>query len=401
MSFDLTKLSDYAKDNADVLVTRAITGSKTAALITREGNLLTGIKTKERIGQFDTDLVVQDGTTCGWSPSGTTKISQREIEVGTMAVMEPLCQKDLDRAYTQLKMQNQGANSQELPADIEEKFTQTKVRKIEAFNERLLWQGDKTKTGDANLKWADGFLTHIDGDDTAITVNAKRGTGTITSTTGSTAVNGTSTKFSSQVAAGDKLYSEGVLIGTVQTVNSDTSITLTANGAAAVTAKKFTIGPAAAGVGGSIVLASTGITLTNVMDVFDEVYAAIPVALLSNQSVSRIYIFAGNDLCRTYLRALVKANLFHYQAQDTALEDGFVLPGTNIKVLPTTGLDSTNRIVATHIQNMWLGTDLENEFEDFEMWFSKDNGEMRFRCAWRLGDNFAFMDEVVQFLLAA
>lgn len=398
MSFDLTALSTYAKDNKDVLTTKAITGSKTAQLIVREGNMLTGIKTSERIGQFDTDLVVQDGTTCGWNPAGSTKISQREIVVGTMAVMESLCQKDLDRKYTQLMMQGQGANSDHLPGEIEKAYTETKVKKIESFNERLLWQGDTTKTGDATLKWMDGFLTHIDKDTTVVPVNVKRGTGTMTSTTGSAAVTGTGTAFSAEVAVGDKLYSSGVLIGTVQTVNSNTSITLTANGAAAVTAQKFTIAPAAVA---SVILSSTGVTLTNVMDIFDLVYAAIPVALLSNQAESRIYIFAGDDVCRTYIRALIKANLFHYTAQEKALDEGFMLPGTGIKVLPTTGLNGTNRIVATHIKNMWLGTDLENEYEDFELWFSKDNGEMRFRAAWRLGDNFAYMDEVVSFMLAA
>ena len=60
--------------------------------------------------------------------------------------------------------------------------------------------------------------------------------GSATSTTGSTSVTGTGTNFGDWgVAAGDVLYLNNTFIGTVSSVGSNTSITLTANGAAAVT----------------------------------------------------------------------------------------------------------------------------------------------------------------------
>lgn len=59
------------------------------------------------------------------------------------------------------------------------------------------------------------------------------GTGTITVTTASATVSGTGTYFTTEVVPGNGLYrdSDNAFIGTVQTVNSNTSITLTANSA--------------------------------------------------------------------------------------------------------------------------------------------------------------------------
>jgi hypothetical protein len=70
-----------------------------------------------------------------------------------------------------------------------------------------------------------GFGSVIAGD---VTVN---GTGSLTSSTSSTAITGTSTQFLTQVKAGNilKRQSDGSTIGTVASVNSNTSITLSAN----------------------------------------------------------------------------------------------------------------------------------------------------------------------------
>jgi len=70
------------------------------------------------------------------------------------------------------------------------------------------------------------------------------GTGTITTATNSTTVTGSGTLFSTEVAyAGKALYTSGdVYIGTVASITSNTSLTLTANAAVAVTAGAYKIG---------------------------------------------------------------------------------------------------------------------------------------------------------------
>ena len=68
------------------------------------------------------------------------------------------------------------------------------------------------------------------------------GTGTITVGTGANTVTGLSTKFNSELIIGQKLFaSDGTELGTVATIVSDTSATLEANGAAAVTGDTYKV----------------------------------------------------------------------------------------------------------------------------------------------------------------
>ena len=69
------------------------------------------------------------------------------------------------------------------------------------------------------------------------------GTGTITTTTSSTSVTGQSSLFLTEVLVGQALYtSADVYIGTVSAVTSNTSLTLTANGAVAGAAQAYKVG---------------------------------------------------------------------------------------------------------------------------------------------------------------
>ena len=67
-------------------------------------------------------------------------------------------------------------------------------------------------------------------------------TGTITATTASPTVTGVGTLFLSEIAPGDKIFASNgtTLIGTVLSIGSNTSLTLTANASNAITAAAFT-----------------------------------------------------------------------------------------------------------------------------------------------------------------
>lgn len=396
MAFDLSAISAYVKDNTDVLLSSAITGSKTAELIMKEGHVQTGIKTSERLMDFDTDAVLQDGDGCGFNASGTTAITARTLTVAPIKVNEALCIDDLAKKYTQLLMQK-GSNPESLPGTLEAAYVDRKVSRIDSKMEKLMWQGDTTLTGNADLKWIDGFIKLADAATGTVAVNAKKGAGTITATTGSTGVTGVGTAFSSAVAVGDKIYSGGVLIGTVASITNNTTLVLAANGAAAATGAAYTIAPVAST--SAPILASTGITASNAISIFNSVFAAIPEAVL--ESDNQPVIFTGFDDARTYLMALNAANLYHYKQEDNDLRDGFILPGTGIRVQPTPGLSGTHRIIAASPNNMWMGTDLENEWEQFKMWYDDNTDLLKFKARWRIGVQWGFPSEVVQWLGAA
>lgn len=137
------------------------------------------------------------------------------------------------------------------------------------------------------------------------------------------------------------------------------------------------------------------ITSANVIAVFDAVYLAIPAKVVAKDDMT---IMCGMDLFRTYTVALKNANSFNY-GFDVKADSEFVLPGTSIKVVALQGLNGTNKIYAMRLSNLFLGTDLLNEEERFEIFFAKEADEVRFVAEFKFGVNFAFPDEVVEFKL--
>jgi hypothetical protein len=137
------------------------------------------------------------------------------------------------------------------------------------------------------------------------------------------------------------------------------------------------------------------ITAANVISIFDGVYRAIPASIVSYDDV---VIFCGMDTFRTYTVALKNANMFHYTV-DVKADNEFVLPGTTIKVIAVQGLNGTNDIIAGRLSNFFLGTDLLNEEEKFEIFYAKEADQVRFVSEFKMGINFAFPDELVKFVV--
>ena len=75
------------------------------------------------------------------------------------------------------------------------------------------------------------------------------------------------------------------------------------------------------------------------------------------------------------------------------------MPGTSIKVVAVGGLNGTNDAYAVRLSNLFLGTDLLNEEEKFEIFFAKEADEVRFAAEFKMGVNIAFPDEIVKFVI--
>jgi len=138
------------------------------------------------------------------------------------------------------------------------------------------------------------------------------------------------------------------------------------------------------------------ITDANVISIFDGIYKAIPAQVVAADDM---IIFCGQDLFRTYTVALKNANQFHYSI-DVKADSEFILPGTSIKVVAVQGLNGTNKAYALRLSNLFLGTDLLNEEEKFEIFYAKEADQVRFVSEFKMGVNIAFPDEIVKFILA-
>jgi hypothetical protein len=176
MAYDVSALGSYTQPNEKTVLVKTVLGPKTIAKIESVGNVLTGVKSKIQLPNLDTDAVFQDGSACGFTAAGTTKVTTRELEVGNIKVNESLCPKDFEKTYEQLNLTKGSEYTEALHA---EEYIGLKGKKIAKALEVAVWKGDKA-SANAQLKRFDGFIKIIDTDGTAVDGN----TGGVTVATG-------------------------------------------------------------------------------------------------------------------------------------------------------------------------------------------------------------------------
>lgn len=304
-------LTTYTEQQRLPLITKAVFSARSAALFTKQ----VGIKSAAALNLMDTDAAIAGGDTCGWTSSGTTTFTQRNITVGRMKIQEELCPRSLEQYWMQSQL-TAGSNYDSVP--FEQAFTEQKALRIAEALETAIWQGNA--------------------------------------------------------------YFSGIN----QLLNAASGSTVLAN------ASSTTWTP---------VSASVGITDTNIISIFDKVYNDIPQAILTRND---LVIFCGWNNFRTLIGAFKKqAGVMYNQVDLQGMADGdIVYPGTNVRVVAVPGLTGTNRIVCTYLGNLFVGTDLLSDEEQFSIWHSRDNDSIRYQAAFKLGTNFAYPDFMVDFRLA-
>jgi hypothetical protein len=135
------------------------------------------------------------------------------------------------------------------------------------------------------------------------------------------------------------------------------------------------------------------ITVSNVVAATEGIYKAIPAEVMAKGDVK---IFVGYDWYRLLILAYRALNLFSYNPQDVNAQS-FILPGTNIEIVPVNGLNTTGDAYAMSVANMALAVDLENEENNYRVWYSEDNDEVRTKVSFKVGVNVAFTNECVKF----
>jgi hypothetical protein len=305
MAFTFAGLTSYTDQERLPLITKAVFSARSAALFTKQ----VGIKFAAALNLMDTDALIQSGDSCGYTTSGTTAFTQRNITVGRMKVQETLCPRSLEQYWMQTQL-TAGSTYDGVP--FEQAFSEQKALRIAEALENAIWKGN--------------------------------------------------TYFS----------------GVNQLLNAASGSTISGNTGA--------------------VSASVGITTNNAIAIFDGIYNQIPQAILTKTD---LVIFCGWDNFRTLLGAFKStANVLYNQVDLAGLADGDIMyPGTNVRVIAVPGLTGTNRIVSSYLGNFFYGTDLLSDEEQFSIWFSKDNDEVRFQAAFKAGVQIAYPDLVVDFKL--
>lgn len=309
MSLNVAGLTAYIDQERMALIKKMILGGRSPRFLTVQPD----IKSTATINLLSSTLVAQAGG-CGFSNSGTTNLTQQNLEVCPLKVNESICLDTLEQYYTQ-KLMQPGSYNTTIP--FEQLYAEEKTEQISALMDDLIWKGN-TATGSGNLALCDGFIR-----------------------------------------LADVTYSGTVVDGNPSNY--------------------------------------TAITASNIIAIVDAAVNVIPSNIID---MDDLYLYCGYDFYRTYATALRNANLFHYTgAEDQGEQFSQLVPGTNVRLIAVRGLNGTNKFFISSKSNMYLGVDLLNDYENFELWYSLDNQEVRMAAKWKSGVNAAFWDYVVYFKL--
>jgi hypothetical protein len=147
-------------------------------------------------------------------------------------------------------------------------------------------------------------------------------------------------------------------------------------------------------VGGDFSPAYTSITAANVLEIM---YAAEAKILDHIRGANDLTLYVSKTVFRLFSQAMVNANSYYQSPKEGTNFEAYLL-GTNVKVVGINGLSGVNdTMVLTRASNLVVGTDLVDEVEggNMDLWYSKDNRELRFSAAWKIGVQIYFEDEVI------
>jgi hypothetical protein len=109
-------------------------------------------------------------------------------------------------------------------------------------------------------------------------------------------------------------------------------------------------------------------------------------------------LFIGQDNFDKYVDTLNAKNLYHVNATDWA-NYTVSIPGKNVTLVGVVGLDGTNRMFLGTQENFFLGFDLQNDEEEFDMWYDKKDDKVYYRVKFKRGLQVAYPNEIVEFTI--
>ena len=116
------------------------------------------------------------------------------------------------------------------------------------------------------------------------------------------------------------------------------------------------------------------------------------INVLSDDALVRedLIVFMSYAYFRLYVQALTRANFFtnYINSTDITSNMSAVHPNTNVKVLPTIGLNGSTQVTIAPAEYMVVGVDLLSD-ETLKAWYSVDFDEIRVRSNFNFGATVA------------
>lgn len=164
-NFVVSSLPAYVQDNKDLIIKNfALVGTASR----QRFGIQTGIKTSAYMNYLELNPTLQDGKGCGFTASGSATLTQRTITTAVIKVNMDICPDSLLGKYAEYLVRI-GANSNELP--FEQYIIDGVTTEINKKIEKLIWQGDTSKSSDTDLKWINGILKQLASDSDNVDVS--------------------------------------------------------------------------------------------------------------------------------------------------------------------------------------------------------------------------------------
>lgn len=153
----VTAIADYVKEHKDELLVKAALGGKSLEY----ADIMTNVAFKDAIPYLDSEIVLGDGSECGFTPDGSDVFGKRFIETHPVKVHKEYCNKDFRKTIygEQIKWE---AGRLDLP--VAQKIAESNMNKIQDAVEDMVWQGNSTvgvtgwiaDAGEASVEFAEG-----------------------------------------------------------------------------------------------------------------------------------------------------------------------------------------------------------------------------------------------------
>jgi hypothetical protein len=134
------------------------------------------------------------------------------------------------------------------------------------------------------------------------------------------------------------------------------------------------------------------ITSSNAVGAIMAMADALPAKLKGKED---LILYVGTDTFDKIVTNMFTLNLYNYVAETGNYE--LTIPGKGIKCIGVHGLDSTDRMFLMRASNITYGTDMEGEDEEFDLWYSKDDDNIKYSVKFSRGVVCAYYDEIVEF----
>ena len=154
MAIDVTGLAAWTDEAKNDLIRASLLTNKTAEVIT----IQPGIKSSASINILAGSSIFTQGGSCGFLTSGSTVLSQRDIEVCDIKKNESVCLDTVENFWTSTRMKP-GSYNQELP--FEQLYSEEIAAQVSKFVEQLSWQGN-VESGSEGMSLCNGLLQVID-----------------------------------------------------------------------------------------------------------------------------------------------------------------------------------------------------------------------------------------------